>query len=444
MGIPMPGTASDLTTGLGIPTFTINIGQQWVGSVVGKNGAEMKGIETMTGAVVKLDHSSKAAGFSVCRVHGSPEQSQKACEMIRMKLIAAGAGAEEFGGQHLPAGIVIEDFPVGHGLVGLVMGRAGENLKQIRMESGAEVSFDKQSEIDGKDKFRIVGRKDNVQEAKRLIRERIAAQKLGYASPDFQPAPDSVLLEVRVEQQFIGKIIGKDRETLKQICDKTGVRIEIDQGNQDQGFSTALVYGSKQNAEAAQSMIMLRVRPHTSSSNTLKSGWKAGDWNCPSCGDQQFARKCRRCGTSKPLEDAETDGGTMAIYGCGGKGGAAPGGAPFGCSGGGAPFGCSGGSTAPLGAPVAASPEQLLTRPGDDAFPVEQKFVGFIIGPAGETLQRIQDNSGAKIVIDQATQDQGYSMIRIADVGSSEHAVAKDLIAAKIQESQHLPHMRLY
>merc|ERR1740117_1675190 len=51
-------------------------------------------------------------------------------------------------------------------------------------------------------------------------------------------------------------------------------------------------------------------------------GGKPGDWSCPGCGDHQFARnpECRKCGTAKP------GGGGMAMMGMGGGGGGGGGG----------------------------------------------------------------------------------------------------------------------
>lgn len=61
-----------------------------------------------------------------------------------------------------------------------------------------------------------------------------------------------------------------------------------------------------------------------------------GDWNCPQCGDHQFARNstCRKCGTMKPAEGSESfirckwcdlgecwDHGPLAQAAKGGKGG---------------------------------------------------------------------------------------------------------------------------
>merc|ERR1740123_1347847 len=36
----------------------------------------------------------------------------------------------------------------------------------------------------------------------------------------------------------------------------------------------------------------------------MGGGMKPGDWNCPQCGDHQFARNvtCRKCGAAKPAE----------------------------------------------------------------------------------------------------------------------------------------------
>jgi len=351
---------SELPTSMGIPTYTISIEQRFVGSIVGKNGESMKQIERSTGAVVKLDHSSKASGLSVCRIYGPMAAADRAADLIRVKLAAIGGATGE---GDVPEGFAVEDFPVEHGLVGLVMGKAGESLKQIMSESGAEVTFDKMSETKGEDRFRIVGRRAAVDAAKRLIRERIGALRTVAcgAEVDLGAQPGSVLLELPVQQQFVGRIIGKNKETLKEISERTGARIEIEQSTQDQGFSTVRITGLPAAAEAAKQLIENRAKE----------------------GSQTIA--------------------------------------------------------ATSGDDAAAQQQQAyLTRLSDDAVPVEQRFVGFIIGPGGRTLRQIKEQSGAKIVVDQETREQGYSIVRIGDSGSPENLKAKELIEAKIQECQSL------
>mmetsp|Transcript_73839 Transcript_73839/g.223827 ORF Transcript_73839/g.223827 Transcript_73839/m.223827 type:complete len:240 (-) Transcript_73839:289-1008(-) len=202
------GPLAELTTSMGIPAFTIKIEQRWVGSLVGRNGAGMREIEQATGAIVKLDHASKALGYSVCRIYGTTRAADRAADLVRVKLAAVSSEAVGVG---LPEGIIAEDFPVEHGLVGLVIGRGGENLKQIRAESGAEVIFDKIAEASGNDRFRIVGRQDAVDHAKRLLRERIGSSRtvacgIGGVLGG-QPGPSQLV----VEPQFVGRIIGKDK-----------------------------------------------------------------------------------------------------------------------------------------------------------------------------------------------------------------------------------------
>merc|ERR1712190_352299 len=83
-----------------------------------------------------------------------------------------------------------------------------------------------------------------------------------------------------------------------------------------------------------------------------------------------------------------------------------------------------------------------LKRHNDEAIPVEQSYVGYLIGPHGETLRKIKDTSGAKIVIDQDDRDMGYSIIRIGDAGSLENYKAKQMIEDKIKECHKLSQNR--
>merc|ERR1712066_341556 len=69
---------------------------------------------------------------------------------------------------------------------------------------------------------------------------------------------------------------------------------------------------------------------------------------------------------------------------------------------------------------------------------VDQKYVGYIIGPGGQNLREIKETSGAKVYIDQDTRDHGYSIIRIGDKGTPENLLAKELIQKKMQECKML------
>lgn len=397
----MPGMAPNpmiATDGLGVPAYAINIEQRWVGSVVGRKGESMIEIEKQSGAIVKLDHSSKIHGFSVCRIYGQPRAADKAADMIRVKLAAC---ADETGyAGPLPEGIIAEDFPVDHGLVGLIMGRGGENLRQIRHESGAEVSFDKKAEKEGNDRFRILGSREQVDAARRLMRAKLGASMVVQASTGLAltNGEDLMQIELAVEQQYVGRIIGKDRETVREMADKSGARIEIEQGTQDQGFSTLRVTGTKQATEKAKELIVKRVR-----SGTHTPAWAVGDWKCPKCGEKQFARNkdCRRCGQSRTPEAEVCDN-----------------------------------------VEVVGEQRNYLRRASDDSIPVDQKYVGFLIGPGGQTLRTIKDTSGAKLMLDQDTREKGYSILRIGDSGSPENHRAKEMIDDKIQECMSLPHNR--
>merc|ERR1719277_1307600 len=68
---------------------------------------------------------------------------------------------------------------------------------------------------------------------------------------------------------------------------------------------------------------------------------------------------------------------------------------------------------------------KFLTRPGDDSMEIDQRVVGFLIGPGGKTLKEMKEKSGAKICI--------------GEKGTEQWQKAKEIIAQKILECQNLP-----
>jgi len=114
-------------------------------------------------------------------------------------------------------------------------------------------------------------------------------------------------------------------------------------------------------------------------------------------GDQNFRRNevCRHCGFPRPAQPAEA-AGTVGQHGQHKPG--------------------------------------FLKAEGDDAFQIEQRCVGYLIGPGGATLKEIKDMSGAIVFVDQETREQGYSVVRIGGKNSPEAIVARELVEKKIAE----------
>eukprot|EP00928_Gymnodinium_smaydae_P009993 TRINITY_DN13753_c0_g1_i1.p1 TRINITY_DN13753_c0_g1~~TRINITY_DN13753_c0_g1_i1.p1 ORF type:complete len:453 (+),score=133.29 TRINITY_DN13753_c0_g1_i1:393-1751(+) len=282
--------------------------------------------------------------------------------MIKLKLAAIVPSWQ------LPEGYVSEDFKVDHRLIGVILGRGGEVLREVQEKSGASVAFDREQEgAVGGDTFRIAGRKDQVEAARKMLAAKIEGSRTlsfggsgaaggcgaGAAPGAPPPPPESmelrpgeVMHEVPVEQPLVGRIIGKGKQAIKAISDQTGARVQLDQSTQDRGFSIIRVVGGKAEAERALESVT-----------------------------QQLERVRAR-------GDALGDG----------------------------------------------QPE--------DEIRIEQRFVGFLIGPGGATFKQIKEQSGALLYIDQGSRDKGYSVIRIGQKGTAQNQAAHELIKAKLAECQ--------
>merc|ERR1719188_2883009 len=72
--------------------------------------------------------------------------------------------------------------------------------------------------------------------------------------------------------------------------------------------------------------------------------------------------------------------------------------------------------------------------------PVEQKWVGFVIGPGGESLRRVQEACGVTVQVDQASKDQGYSVLQIfgPKEGADKAAAMVEQKLAEIDPTRHV------
>merc|ERR1740121_956130 len=67
------------------------------------------------------------------------------------------------------------------------------------------------------------------------------------------------------------------------------------------------------------------------------------------------------------------------------------------------------------GAALAARPQGMGFGGGlDGELQVEQRSVGWLLGKGGVVLKEMEEQSGARISIDQSTKAMGYSTVRIS------------------------------
>jgi len=292
----------------------------------------VKEIEAASGgAKISINQETKALGYSIAAISGTPEQQQVAFDQMGAKLSRVN--------------------PAGDGLVPVQMGGQPPPSTIVPVTRAEGIS---------------------QQIAASLARAGVTTTGLAHT-----PMPPVVnqahMLELHVEQKWVGWLLGSGGKTIKQIEAETGSKISIDQSSKDMGFSIVKVSGTYAGVQAAHQRIQASLA-HVAPGGTAAVAT-----------DQVSA-----------LENmlGQNSGGNQV---------------------------------AAVAAPVPSG-----TPDGD--MQIEQKWVGWLLGKSGTVLKEIETQSGCMIRIDQSTKEMGFSTVRI--IGDwQQNALAKQLVTDKIAQA---------
>lgn len=204
------------------------------GKVIGHGGETINSIQTKTGAHVRIQPSSEVAPGAPRRVtiNGAPGPVADAVriveDIIRETEIKGGGGAGGGGG-----GNQVEfHLPVPQEMVGRVIGRGGETIRRLQDESGARIQVERDS-----NRVLIKGDPEKAQRAKELVLDIV-----NTPAPTRDTPKSDYVKHSMPAGGCEGKIIGKGGESIRDLCQRTGAKIQIDkdsasvtiQGKQEQ------------------------------------------------------------------------------------------------------------------------------------------------------------------------------------------------------------------
>lgn len=138
---------------------------------------------------------------------------------------------------------------------GLIIGSHGDNLRRIEKQAQVKMQFDQQWQ-GGENERRIIitGFPEDIEEARRLIVGKINEEKEYYKAKNNY---DSV--QIMVHNSKIGLIIGRGGETVKDLQDRSGAKIFVNQDSSKIDPSTnekaVTISGDPEAIKLAQSMI---------------------------------------------------------------------------------------------------------------------------------------------------------------------------------------------
>ncbi|KAI9824554.1 MAG: hypothetical protein M1832_001643 [Thelocarpon impressellum] len=247
---------------------TILIDSSLVGLIIGRQGENLRRVEGETRARVQFVTAPDMGGPSrSCKITGDRTARNQAKEEIyriiddngrpggaaqfdRANRAEAGAGP----GTHQPALRDGEDsmqIMVPDRTVGLIIGRGGETIRDLQERSGCHVNIvGEQKSVNGLRPVNLIGSQQAAAMAKELIMEIVDSDTkslAGQGPPQREPGRgglggfggggggggfgggDRINDSIRVPSEAVGMIIGKGGETIKDMQNTTGCKINVSQ-----------------------------------------------------------------------------------------------------------------------------------------------------------------------------------------------------------------------
>ncbi|EXJ89470.1 hypothetical protein A1O3_02537 [Capronia epimyces CBS 606.96] len=160
-----------------------------------------------------------------------------------------------------------EVLPLDKGVVGLIIGRSGENLRRVESTTGARVQFLDGPEVPGSQRHcRISGNRSSRAAAKAEIFKIIEDNELakrGQDKPRSQTKSSVVTtkegdsLQMMVPDRTVGLIIGRGGETIRDLQDRSGCHINIVGENKSvNGLRPVNLIGSLSAQQYARDLIL--------------------------------------------------------------------------------------------------------------------------------------------------------------------------------------------
>ncbi|XP_039575950.1 far upstream element-binding protein 3 isoform X3 [Passer montanus] len=157
--------------------------------------------------------------------------------------------------------VITEEFKVPDKMVGFIIGRGGEQISRIQIESGCKIQIAPDSGGMPERPCVLTGTPESIEQAKRLLGQIVDRCRNG---PGFHNDVDgnSTIQEILIPASKVGLVIGKGGETIKQLQERTGVKmIMIQDGPLPTGADKPLrITGDAFKVQQAREMVLEIIR----------------------------------------------------------------------------------------------------------------------------------------------------------------------------------------
>ncbi|KAI1611769.1 hypothetical protein EDD37DRAFT_650469 [Exophiala viscosa] len=244
-----------------------------VGLVIGRSGENLRRIESTTGARVQFLDGPEVAGTQRhCRISGN-RSSRSAAKAEIFKVIddneTTKRGAEKPRSQIKTTTISTKDgdslqMMVPDRTVGLIIGRGGETIRDLQDKSGCHVNIlGENKSVNGLRPVNLIGSASAQQYARDLILEIVESDQKGISIKDLHREREETQGKINdhivVPGEAVGMIIGKGGESIRDMQNQTGCKINVSPASGRDVEREIGLIGTRHAIDAAKRAIMDKV-----------------------------------------------------------------------------------------------------------------------------------------------------------------------------------------
>jgi len=273
--VPPTGQGTQLGVGGVGDEDAVQIPNSCVGWLKGRQGGMIRDIEMRSGAQVEIDQATKDLGFSTAKIRGTGDQRKVARGLV----IAEVAKVMDQSGTPLDATFPgnKEEFRIDSQYVGWLKGPKGKVIQDLQMKSGTRIEVDQTQSQLGYATVKIFGTPEGTAQARALVAHelskigpdaaaQIAITTSGDATGSSSHAssldpggtvPDLSLEDaVCIPNAYVGWLKGRQGGMVRDIEQRSGAQIDIDQSMKELGYSVARLHGSTEQKATARGLVI--------------------------------------------------------------------------------------------------------------------------------------------------------------------------------------------
>lgn len=171
-----------------------------------------------------------------------------------------------------------------NGKVGVIIGKGGETIKNLQMQSGAKIQVTRDMDADPNSATReveLMGTPDQIARAEQLVNDVLSEAEAGGSGMTSRrlagPPAGAEQFVMKVANNKVGLVIGKGGETIRNIQASTGARVQVIPLHLPPGDTskerTVQIDGTTEQIEAAKQMVYEVTSENRMRNPSISSGY---------------------------------------------------------------------------------------------------------------------------------------------------------------------------